>query len=331
MATSQWLQCFQNYSLINLIFAGRWHPGLRVADITSFGKCFHEFFLALCGLTSDSQAPTLPQADAHPVPLALEIVEEDVPLPAPESRVVLVNLPKAQAHMNGLTAVVLSDPKEKNPSGTAMVLPVSHTPRTQRNTIPLQLLVKLDADGQRVRLPKNMCREQSAGDAALKPDAVGGGVDASCSDALNVTRAGDASCEEPRTQGDRVHGPLSRHNAAECPMKKGRNGAYYCGRRLGVEVIPHSDGQCGPDDGPACPDCKACELVYAATKGTSSPHTQFLQQSHVALFLQGPGEVSVGSWSCNLSHGATFADSLVVKLNNMRAKADLLALSQISE
>ncbi len=98
MATSQWLQCFQNYSLINLIFAGRWHPGLRVADITSFGKCFHEFFLALCGLTSDSQAPTLPQADAHPVPLSLEIVEEDVTLPAPEYRVVLVNLPKAQAH-----------------------------------------------------------------------------------------------------------------------------------------------------------------------------------------------------------------------------------------
>jgi len=312
---------------------------LQQADITSFGKCFHEFFLALCGLTSDSQAPTLPQTDAHPVPLALEIVEEDVPLPAPESRVVLVNLPKAQAHMNGLTAVVLSDPKEKSPSGTAMVLPVSQTPRTQRNTIPLQLLVKLDADGQRVRLPKNMCRERSAGDAALTPAAVGGGVDASCSDALNVTRAGDASCEEQRTEGDRVQGPLSRHNAAGCPMKKGRNGAYYCGRRLGVEIIPHSDGQCGPDDGPACPDCKACELVYAETKGTSSPHMQFLQQLHVALFLQGPGEVSVGSWSngsniiasCILSHGATFSDSLVVMLNNMRAKAALLALSQISE
>ena len=33
--------------------------------------------------------------------------------------------------------------------------------------------------------------------------------------------------------------------------------AYYCGRRLGVEAIPGSDGQCGPNDGPQCTDCAA--------------------------------------------------------------------------
>ena len=31
---------------------------------------------------------------------------------------------------------------------------------------------------------------------------------------------------------------------------------YYCSRRLGVTVIPGSDGQCGPSNGPQCPDCK---------------------------------------------------------------------------
>ena len=31
---------------------------------------------------------------------------------------------------------------------------------------------------------------------------------------------------------------------------------YYCGRRLGTSVIPGSDGQCGPNNGPQCPDCK---------------------------------------------------------------------------
>jgi hypothetical protein len=36
----------------------------------------------------------------------------------------------------------------------------------------------------------------------------------------------------------------------------GRNSeTYYCGRRLGWMAIPHSDGQCGPNNGPQCADC----------------------------------------------------------------------------
>ena len=30
---------------------------------------------------------------------------------------------------------------------------------------------------------------------------------------------------------------------------------YYCGRRLGVDAIPGSDGQCGPSNGPQCASC----------------------------------------------------------------------------
>ena len=34
-------------------------------------------------------------------------------------------------------------------------------------------------------------------------------------------------------------------------------GRYYCGRQLGVEAIPGSDGRCGPYDGPQCQGCQA--------------------------------------------------------------------------
>ena len=31
----------------------------------------------------------------------------------------------------------------------------------------------------------------------------------------------------------------------------------YCGRYLGVDAIPDSDGRCGPNSGPQCADCKS--------------------------------------------------------------------------
>ena len=36
---------------------------------------------------------------------------------------------------------------------------------------------------------------------------------------------------------------------------RGDEGKYYCGRRLGRDRIPGSDGQCGPNNGPQCPSC----------------------------------------------------------------------------
>ena len=58
-------------------------------------------------------------------------------------------------------------------------------------------------------------------------------------------------------------------NRAGAPMKHGQGiGAYtlYCGRRLGVAVIPGSDGVCGPNNGPQCPDCSAAPPQPAAMK-----------------------------------------------------------------
>ena len=49
-------------------------------------------------------------------------------------------------------------------------------------------------------------------------------------------------------------------NRAGIPMAVGGTWKYYCSRTLGREAIPGSDGQCGPNNGPRCPDCKGHEL-----------------------------------------------------------------------
>lgn len=56
-------------------------------------------------------------------------------------------------------------------------------------------------------------------------------------------------------------------NEAGVPMKLGDksmpgydgSGTYYCGRVLGREIIPGSDGQCGPTCGPQCEDCRRAQ------------------------------------------------------------------------
>lgn len=49
-------------------------------------------------------------------------------------------------------------------------------------------------------------------------------------------------------------------NRADEPMILGRDGlTLYCGRYLGTTVIPRSDGRCGPNNGPQCPDCSASD------------------------------------------------------------------------
>jgi len=48
-------------------------------------------------------------------------------------------------------------------------------------------------------------------------------------------------------------------NRAGVPVRLGTgNGAnnYYCGRVLGVKLIPFSDGRCGVNNGPQCMDCR---------------------------------------------------------------------------
>jgi hypothetical protein len=64
----------------------------------------------------------------------------------------------------------------------------------------------------------------------------------------------------------RVSQELFRTNAAGFPMKLGSatlgpdaSDTYYCGRHLGTELIPGSDGRCGPDSGPQCRDCSRAQ------------------------------------------------------------------------
>lgn len=45
-------------------------------------------------------------------------------------------------------------------------------------------------------------------------------------------------------------------------MTVGDHNVLYCGRKLGVDKIPGSDGQCGPNNGPQCQACKNTGLLY---------------------------------------------------------------------
>jgi hypothetical protein len=45
----------------------------------------------------------------------------------------------------------------------------------------------------------------------------------------------------------------------------------YCGRYLGKEAIPGSDGRCGPYNGPQCPDCRGLTINGTAVTTPSVP------------------------------------------------------------
>ena len=65
----------------------------------------------------------------------------------------------------------------------------------------------------------------------------------------------------------------------------GDEGKYYCGRRLGRSMIPGSDGQCGPNNGPQCASC----LRYMAW------------MKHEALMMLPPDE-HAGEWRGSSKH-----------------------------
>ena len=67
-----------------------------------------------------------------------------------------------------------------------------------------------------------------------------------------TTPACGAAAPIPSVLPPEIH-PL--RNNAGYPMTMAVNGTFYCGRLLGVQEIPNSDGQCGPRDGPSCSDC----------------------------------------------------------------------------
>lgn len=46
--------------------------------------------------------------------------------------------------------------------------------------------------------------------------------------------------------------------------REGFQDRYYCGRWLGTDAIPNSDGRCGPEDGPQCPSCARYQASLCA-------------------------------------------------------------------
>jgi hypothetical protein len=66
-------------------------------------------------------------------------------------------------------------------------------------------------------------------------------------------------------------GPMPLMNRSGAAMSPGRDGKLlYCGRVLGTQVIPGSDGRCGPTNGPQCPDCKAGPVVLGAAAAAAA-------------------------------------------------------------
>eukprot|EP00565_Helicotheca_tamesis_P002605 CAMPEP_0185726204 /NCGR_PEP_ID=MMETSP1171-20130828/2259_1 /TAXON_ID=374046 /ORGANISM="Helicotheca tamensis, Strain CCMP826" /LENGTH=253 /DNA_ID=CAMNT_0028394517 /DNA_START=359 /DNA_END=1120 /DNA_ORIENTATION=- len=62
-------------------------------------------------------------------------------------------------------------------------------------------------------------------------------------------------CPDCVTAQHRLNPSIPRNRAGQIMQLSG--GLMYCGRYLGQRAIPHSDGWCGPADGPQCADCQA--------------------------------------------------------------------------
>ena len=55
-------------------------------------------------------------------------------------------------------------------------------------------------------------------------------------------------------------------NAQNANVKQGPDGlTWYCGRLLGRDAIPGSNGQCGPKDGKQCASCLRCQSGHFGT------------------------------------------------------------------
>jgi len=83
----------------------------------------------------------------------------------------------------------------------------------------------------------------------------------------------DSFSTTPRTPPGPKPGEFK--NRAGVPVLLGTRGIgrgrFYCSRSLGTHVIPDSDGTCGPNDGPQCPDCLAFVPVNGAGAPTKVP------------------------------------------------------------
>eukprot|EP00449_Zooxanthella_nutricula_P012405 CAMPEP_0198503478 /NCGR_PEP_ID=MMETSP1462-20131121/9920_1 /TAXON_ID=1333877 /ORGANISM="Brandtodinium nutriculum, Strain RCC3387" /LENGTH=822 /DNA_ID=CAMNT_0044232607 /DNA_START=29 /DNA_END=2497 /DNA_ORIENTATION=- len=73
---------------------------------------------------------------------------------------------------------------------------------------------------------------------------------------LNATAIVDASAADLESRDQELY------NSDGAPVRKGTflfRTQYYCGRQLGTDEVPGSDGMCGPTGGPQCAACEALQ------------------------------------------------------------------------
>ncbi len=66
---------------------------------------------------------------------------------------------------------------------------------------------------------------------------------------------------------------------------RGQNGGelYFCGRRLGRQAIPGSDGQCGPTHGPQCSSCKRFQDAFQSGEVLNDEGARVWLSRHMLL------------------------------------------------
>ena len=91
-------------------------------------------------------------------------------------------------------------------------------------------------------------------------------------------------------------------NRAGVPMSLGYASCesnYYCGREVGEDALPNSDGRCGPNNGPQCPDCQGCTVNSLLSEDRSTiVHKMVVSDCEFGAYELG--------WTCNLCKLSTF-------------------------
>lgn len=122
---------------------------------------------------------------------------------------------------------------------------------------------------KRIRLPK-----------PKKPKPIETEPDCSPPEVTNQAPAAAPTMRIPAPVPTTQSMPALQLNCAGFPMTLGDNSipgwdgsrTYYCGRVLGLDRIPGSDGQCGPIAGPQCDDCRRMqEFMVDAASGSGAP------------------------------------------------------------
>ena len=73
----------------------------------------------------------------------------------------------------------------------------------------------------------------------------------------------------PRRGGANAIGRVNTEGYPMLPGSGSYAGTLYCGRRLGQDAIPGSDGRCGPNNGPQCASCRAAAAAGGGSVGAA--------------------------------------------------------------